>query len=229
MDKANLCVLFCSHLACLCPEYNPSWQSLCTHHTWALDLSAEAPSHHCRVLGRSCSQLWVTGLAAPHHFSLCVWPAHPQKVAKETRGQSGSKPCLSLCLNTVGSDPEFARYVAGVSQAMQQKRQVQHGRRPGNPRGHWPPMDDAHRTWPLPEFFTEGWVLGMAGKLGLGSGYPPWGLCVHSHQAIQFQVCVWEWHMIKSSGGQHFVINCRMPGVIMCPCEHTSGTNWFLR
>ncbi|KAB1274625.1 hypothetical protein Cadr_000011497 [Camelus dromedarius] len=56
----------------------------------------------------------------------------------------------------VGSDPEFARYVAGVSQAMQQKRQVQHGRRPGNPRGHWPPMDDAHRTWPFPEFFAEG-------------------------------------------------------------------------
>ncbi|XP_054529254.1 granule associated Rac and RHOG effector protein 1 isoform X3 [Pan troglodytes] len=56
----------------------------------------------------------------------------------------------------VGSDPEFARYVAGVSQAMQQKRQAQHGRRPGNPRGNWPPMDDAHRTWPFPEFFTEG-------------------------------------------------------------------------
>ncbi|XP_078215133.1 granule associated Rac and RHOG effector protein 1 isoform X5 [Callithrix jacchus] len=56
----------------------------------------------------------------------------------------------------VGSDPEFARYVAGVSQAMQQKRQAQHGRRPGNPRGNWPPMDDTHRTWPFPEFFTEG-------------------------------------------------------------------------
>ncbi|XP_011804287.1 PREDICTED: uncharacterized protein KIAA0355 homolog [Colobus angolensis palliatus] len=56
----------------------------------------------------------------------------------------------------VGSDPEFARYVAGVSQAMQQKRQAQHGRRPGNPRGNWPPIDDAHRTWPFPEFFTEG-------------------------------------------------------------------------
>lgn len=39
---------------------------------------------------------------------------------------------------------------------MQQKRQVQHGRRPGNPRGHWPPMDDTHRTWPFPEFFAEG-------------------------------------------------------------------------
>ncbi|XP_007956145.1 granule associated Rac and RHOG effector protein 1 [Orycteropus afer afer] len=56
----------------------------------------------------------------------------------------------------VGSDPEFARYVAGVSQAMQQKRQAQHGRRSGNPRGNWPPMDDTHQTWPLPEFFTEG-------------------------------------------------------------------------
>lgn len=68
----------------------------------------------------------------------------------------------------VGSDPEFARYVAGVSQAMQQKRQVQHGRRPGNPRGNWPPMDDAHRTWPLPEFFTEGDSLhsGWSGAQG---------------------------------------------------------------
>ncbi|XP_048185716.1 granule associated Rac and RHOG effector protein 1 isoform X2 [Perognathus longimembris pacificus] len=56
----------------------------------------------------------------------------------------------------VGSDPEFARYVAGVSQAMQQKRHSQHGRRPGHTRGNWPPMEDAHRTWPLPEFFTEG-------------------------------------------------------------------------
>lgn len=68
----------------------------------------------------------------------------------------------------VGSDPEFARYVAGVSQAMQQKRQAQHGRRPGNPRGNWPPMDDAHRTWPLPEFFTEGDSLhsGWSGAQG---------------------------------------------------------------
>ncbi|XP_069406429.1 granule associated Rac and RHOG effector protein 1 [Ovis canadensis] len=68
----------------------------------------------------------------------------------------------------VGSDPEFVRYVAGVSQAMQQKRQVQHGRRPGNPRGHWSPMDDAHRTWPFPEFFAEGDGLhsGWAGAQG---------------------------------------------------------------
>lgn len=85
---------------------------------------------------------------------LCVRPAYPQ--GKKGRGQFGLKFRFFLCLNTVGSDPEFARYVAGVSQAMQQKRQVQHGRRPGNPRGNWPPMDDAHRTWPLPEFFTEG-------------------------------------------------------------------------
>ncbi|KFO30024.1 Putative protein KIAA0355 [Fukomys damarensis] len=68
----------------------------------------------------------------------------------------------------VGSDPEFVRYVAGVSQAMQQKRQTQHSRRPANPRGNWPPMDDAHRTWPFPEFFTEGDSLhgGWSGAQG---------------------------------------------------------------
>ncbi|XP_006887907.1 PREDICTED: uncharacterized protein KIAA0355 homolog [Elephantulus edwardii] len=68
----------------------------------------------------------------------------------------------------VGSDPEFARYVAGVSQAMQQKRQAQHGRRSGNPRGNWPPMEDTHQTWPLPEFFTEGDALpsGWSGAQG---------------------------------------------------------------
>ncbi|XP_027723418.1 uncharacterized protein KIAA0355-like [Vombatus ursinus] len=56
----------------------------------------------------------------------------------------------------VGSDPEFVRYVAGVSQALQQKRQAQHVRRPGNTRNNWPLLDDAHRTWPFPEYFTEG-------------------------------------------------------------------------
>ncbi|XP_069495529.1 granule associated Rac and RHOG effector protein 1 [Ambystoma mexicanum] len=55
----------------------------------------------------------------------------------------------------VGSDPEFARYVAGVSQAMQQKRQAQHVRRPSNTRSNWPHPDDPHRTWPLPEYFTD--------------------------------------------------------------------------
>ncbi|KAJ7312090.1 hypothetical protein JRQ81_006429 [Phrynocephalus forsythii] len=56
----------------------------------------------------------------------------------------------------VGSDPEFARYVAGVSQAMQHKRQAQHFRRPSNARSHWAHPDDPHRTWPFPEYFTEG-------------------------------------------------------------------------
>ncbi|XP_057686852.1 granule associated Rac and RHOG effector protein 1-like [Corythoichthys intestinalis] len=56
----------------------------------------------------------------------------------------------------VGSDPEFARYVAGVSQAMQQKRQVQHPRRPSNPRSNWPMPDEQHRTWMHPEFYSEG-------------------------------------------------------------------------
>uniref|UniRef100_A0A3P8XQC0 DUF4745 domain-containing protein n=1 Tax=Esox lucius TaxID=8010 RepID=A0A3P8XQC0_ESOLU len=56
----------------------------------------------------------------------------------------------------VGSDPEFARYVAGVSQAMQQKRQVQHIRRPSNTRGNWPVPDEQHRTWSHPEYYSEG-------------------------------------------------------------------------
>ncbi|XP_072790600.1 granule associated Rac and RHOG effector protein 1 isoform X2 [Taeniopygia guttata] len=56
----------------------------------------------------------------------------------------------------VGSDPEFARYVAGVNQAMQQKRQAQHVRRPSTTRGNWPLPDDPHKTWPFPEYFTEG-------------------------------------------------------------------------
>ncbi|XP_029464229.1 uncharacterized protein KIAA0355 homolog [Rhinatrema bivittatum] len=59
----------------------------------------------------------------------------------------------------VGSDPEFARYVAGVSQALQQKRQAQHIRRPNSTRSNWPLPDDPHRTWPFPEYFTEGDVM----------------------------------------------------------------------
>ncbi|XP_038609313.1 granule associated Rac and RHOG effector protein 1 isoform X1 [Tachyglossus aculeatus] len=59
----------------------------------------------------------------------------------------------------VGSDPEFARYVAGVSQAMQQKRQAQQVRRPSNARSNWPLPDDPHRTWPFPDYFTEGDVM----------------------------------------------------------------------
>ncbi|XP_058243899.1 granule associated Rac and RHOG effector protein 1-like isoform X2 [Hemibagrus wyckioides] len=56
----------------------------------------------------------------------------------------------------VGSDPEFARYVAGVNQAMQQKRQAQHVRRPSNPRSNWPLPEDQHRTWSHPEYYSEG-------------------------------------------------------------------------
>ncbi|XP_075432493.1 granule associated Rac and RHOG effector protein 1 [Ascaphus truei] len=59
----------------------------------------------------------------------------------------------------VGSDPEFARYVAGVNQAMQQKRQSQHVRRPSSTRSNWSHPDDPHRTWPFPEYFTEGDVM----------------------------------------------------------------------
>ncbi|XP_047218936.1 granule associated Rac and RHOG effector protein 1-like [Girardinichthys multiradiatus] len=63
----------------------------------------------------------------------------------------------------VGSDPEFARYVAGVSQAMQQKRQAQHIRRPSNTRSNWPMPDEQHRTWSHPEYFegeavNSGWA-----------------------------------------------------------------------
>ncbi|XP_030366926.1 uncharacterized protein KIAA0355-like isoform X3 [Strigops habroptila] len=56
----------------------------------------------------------------------------------------------------VGSDPEFARYVAGVNQAMQQKRQAHHVPHPSNTRSNWPLPDDPHKTWPFTEYFTEG-------------------------------------------------------------------------
>ncbi|XP_027557321.1 uncharacterized protein KIAA0355 homolog [Neopelma chrysocephalum] len=58
----------------------------------------------------------------------------------------------------VGSDPEFARYVAGVNQAMQQKRQAQQVRRPSTStaRGNWALPDEPHKTWPFPEYFAEG-------------------------------------------------------------------------
>ncbi|XP_071423305.1 granule associated Rac and RHOG effector protein 1 [Pithys albifrons albifrons] len=56
----------------------------------------------------------------------------------------------------VGSDPEFARYVAGVNQAMQQKRQAQHVRRPSAARANWPLPDEPHKTWPFPDYFAEG-------------------------------------------------------------------------
>ncbi|XP_023675812.2 granule associated Rac and RHOG effector protein 1-like [Paramormyrops kingsleyae] len=55
----------------------------------------------------------------------------------------------------VGSDPEFARYVAGVNQAIQQKRQAQHIRRPSNAHGNWPGSDEAHGGWAPAEYYTE--------------------------------------------------------------------------
>ncbi|XP_072926570.1 granule associated Rac and RHOG effector protein 1 [Hemitrygon akajei] len=66
----------------------------------------------------------------------------------------------------VGSDPEFARYVAGVSQAMQQKRQTQHVRRHSTARTNWPVSEEAHRPWQAPEFFTEGEVMNWSGTQG---------------------------------------------------------------
>ncbi|TRY90156.1 hypothetical protein DNTS_033344 [Danionella cerebrum] len=52
----------------------------------------------------------------------------------------------------VGSDPEFARYVAGVNQAMQQKRQAQQVLR----RNNWTNPDEQHRGWPHSDYFAEG-------------------------------------------------------------------------
>ncbi|XP_051884384.1 granule associated Rac and RHOG effector protein 1-like [Pristis pectinata] len=66
----------------------------------------------------------------------------------------------------VGSDPEFARYVAGVSQAMQQKRQTQHVRRHSTARTNWPVTEEAHRAWQPPEYFTEGDVMSWSGTQG---------------------------------------------------------------
>ncbi|XP_028610007.1 uncharacterized protein KIAA0355 homolog isoform X2 [Grammomys surdaster] len=106
------------------------------------------------------------------YYQHLLQPIGSQQTAPQPRAPGkwghGSSQHPSQPMAAVGSDPEFARYVAGVSQAMQQKRQAQHGRRPGNPRGNWPPMEDAHRTWPLPEFFTEGDTLhsGWSGAQG---------------------------------------------------------------
>eukprot|EP00062_Callorhinchus_milii_P021728 gi/632978753/ref/XP_007906092.1/ PREDICTED: uncharacterized protein KIAA0355 homolog isoform X1 [Callorhinchus milii] len=66
----------------------------------------------------------------------------------------------------VGSDPEFARYVAGVNQVMQQKRQAQHVRRHSTARTNWPVSDEPHRTWQPPEYFTEGDVVSWSGTQG---------------------------------------------------------------
>ncbi|XP_035275633.1 granule associated Rac and RHOG effector protein 1-like [Anguilla anguilla] len=87
----------------------------------------------------------------PHGPRNNTWPNRDQ-----SEGSYGSLGDTLPFDPAVGSDPEFARYVAGVNQAMQQKRQAQHVRRPSNARSNWPIADEAHRTWPHPEYYTEG-------------------------------------------------------------------------
>lgn len=82
-----------------------------------------------------------------------LWSANTQK-----SWGCQTELCVFSLSYAVGSDPEFARYVAGVSQAMQQKRQVQQIRRPSNTRGNWPVSDEQHRTWSHPEYYSEGYV-----------------------------------------------------------------------
>ncbi|KAJ8343276.1 hypothetical protein SKAU_G00306050 [Synaphobranchus kaupii] len=80
-----------------------------------------------------------------------TWPNRDQ-----TEGVFGALGDVLPFDPAVGSDPEFARYLAGVSQAMQQKRQAQHVRHPSNARANWPTADESHRSWPHPEYYTEG-------------------------------------------------------------------------
>uniref|UniRef100_A0A8B9G610 DUF4745 domain-containing protein n=1 Tax=Amazona collaria TaxID=241587 RepID=A0A8B9G610_9PSIT len=80
-----------------------------------------------------------------------TWPNHDQ-----TDGVFGMLGEILPFDPAVGSDPEFACYVAGVNQAMQQKRQAQHVHHPSNTRNNWPLPDDPHKTCPFPEYFTEG-------------------------------------------------------------------------
>ncbi|KAJ8281364.1 hypothetical protein GJAV_G00066770 [Gymnothorax javanicus] len=80
-----------------------------------------------------------------------TWPNRDQ-----SEGSCGSLGDPLPFDQAVGSDPEFARYVAGVNRSVQQKRQAQHVRRPSDACGDWPIADEAHRTWPRPEYFSEG-------------------------------------------------------------------------
>uniref|UniRef100_H3CYU6 Granule associated Rac and RHOG effector 1 n=1 Tax=Tetraodon nigroviridis TaxID=99883 RepID=H3CYU6_TETNG len=111
------------------------------------------------------SDLYSLGLVSTYMDSvmsemLGQKPQGPRNNTWPNRDQSeGAFGVLGVSLPfdpAVGSDPEFARYVAGVSQAMQQKRQVQHIRRPSNSRSNWPMPDEQHRTWSHPEYFNEG-------------------------------------------------------------------------
>ncbi|XP_036399295.1 granule associated Rac and RHOG effector protein 1-like isoform X2 [Megalops cyprinoides] len=87
----------------------------------------------------------------PHGPRNNTWPNREQ-----SEGVYGALGDVLPFDPAVGSDPEFARYVAGVSQAMQQKRQVQHIRHPSNTRSNWPITDEPHRTWNHPEYYAEG-------------------------------------------------------------------------
>ncbi|XP_064168046.1 granule associated Rac and RHOG effector protein 1-like [Anguilla rostrata] len=80
-----------------------------------------------------------------------TWPNRDQ-----SEGVFGALGDVLPRFESLGSDPEFARYVAGVNQAMQQKRQAQHVRHPSNARSNWPIADESHRSWPHPEYYTEG-------------------------------------------------------------------------
>ncbi|KAG7467886.1 hypothetical protein MATL_G00136930 [Megalops atlanticus] len=87
----------------------------------------------------------------PHGPRNNTWPNREQ-----SEGVYGALGDVLPFDPAVGSDPEFARYVAGVSQAMQQKRQAQHIRHPSNTRNNWPITDEPHRTWNHPEYYAEG-------------------------------------------------------------------------
>ncbi|KAJ8340623.1 hypothetical protein SKAU_G00352560 [Synaphobranchus kaupii] len=99
----------------------------------------------------------------PHGPRNNTWPNRDQ-----SEGAYGSLGDTLPFDPAVGSDPEFARYVAGVSQAMQQKRQAQHVRRPSNARSNWPISDEAHRTWPHPEYYAEGDVMNSSWSANQG-------------------------------------------------------------
>ncbi|KAI1904288.1 hypothetical protein AGOR_G00004130 [Albula goreensis] len=51
---------------------------------------------------------------------------------------------------------------------MQQKRQAQHVRHPSNARSNWPISDETHRSWPHPEYYTEGDALSSSWSANQG-------------------------------------------------------------
>ncbi|KAG5839323.1 hypothetical protein ANANG_G00203810 [Anguilla anguilla] len=139
------------------------------------------PSRHCSTISTCCSPLlgqWgAPGLPdlSSDLYSLGLVSTYMDSMMSEMLGHKPTGPRNNTWPNrdqsegvfgalgdvlpfdpAVGSDPEFARYVAGVNQAMQQKRQAQHVRHPSNARSNWPIADESHRSWPHPEYYTEG-------------------------------------------------------------------------